>query len=239
MSETTHTVELVPYEIMAIIEPDITGAEYKKHVATLKDMLKKRGAEITHEQEWGKRDLAYTIKKRSSGFYVVITFNGNPSKALQLEADLRITPFILRHLIVKTPANYVPLEYNWDVEPEVEVKEEQEEAAPKKEHKPTRVVAPEPEPEPEEEIAEVETVEEEEEVEEVAEAEEVEETVEEEVGEEEVEEEIAEEEPPAKKAKKDEDDKKEIVSDKVSSERLSKLDEKLEELLSSDHDLNL
>lgn len=224
MSENTLEVELVSYEIMAIIEPDITEAQYKKHVATLKDMLKKRGAEVTNEQEWGKRDFAYTIKKKNNGFYVVINFNGDPAKALQLESDLRITPFIIRHLIIKTPAGYISPEYDWDAQPEVLVKEKEEEIVSKKESKPVLVVAPEPEIEEVEEVAE--TIEEikgeEEEGEEVADTEEIKEN---------------EEEKPAKKA--NEEDEKEIMSDKVSSERLSKLDEKLEELLSSDHDLNL
>jgi ribosomal protein S6 len=247
MSEENST-ELVAYEIMAIIEPDITEIEYKKHFAALKDMLEKRGAEITHEQEWGKRELAYLIKKNDHGFYVVINFMGVPENLQQLEGDLRITPFLLRHLIIKTPNGYEPIEYDWDAE------EEEEQPKPeKKERKAPKVVAPPPvkkeepkeeekeeeeEPEAEEETPAEEPEAVEEEVEEEPPAKE--EKAEEKEEKEEPKEEAKEEKAPAKEEKKEEkkdDEKKD--DDKMSSERLSKLDEKLEELLSSDNDLNL
>ena len=259
-ADKAEATDLVNYEIMAIIEPDITEAQYKKHVDALKTLLKKGGAEIWNEQEWGKRDFAYIIKKQDSGFYVVLNFKGDPSAILELENQLRITPFVLRHLIIKTPDGYQPVEYDWDAEleerveekpkvapepvkakkaevvkeevvKEEEVVEEPVEEAAAKEEVAKEEVAEEP---VEEEVAKEEVVEEEDAKEEEVVEEEA--AKEEEVVEEEVVEEVAKEEAPAKEEK---ETKEEIVSDKVSSERLSKLDEKLEELLSGDDDLNL
>ena len=239
MSEE-NTAELVSYEIMAIIEPDVTEAQYKKHVDALKALLKKSGAEITHEQEWGKRDFAYPIKKQDNGFYVVLNFQGVPSEIVELENQLRIPPFVLRHLIIKTPADYVPLEYDWDAELEEEVVKE--EKKPVKKPAPVVVKAKEEEApvEEKEEVKEEpaeEVVEEAAPVEEEAPAEEKEEAKEE--VKEEPAEEVVEEEKPAKEEAPAKKEKEEVITDKASSERLSKLDEKLEELLSSDNDLNL
>jgi len=274
-------VELVKYEIMAIIDPDVNEAQYKKHFEDFKKIFTKQGATIIHEDEWGKRELAYTIKKQDLGFYVVLNFELDPSKLDEINAQLRITPYLLRSLIIKTPEGYTPQKYDWDAEEETKKtedpkpKEEKKVAPPPvKEEAPEEVKEePEPEVEVEKEVAEEPPVEEK--VEEKAEEPEVEEAPEEEAEEEEpeaeeepeeeveekveevVEEKAEEEEPETEEEPEEEVEeepepeveekaeepapKEEVDKDLItdSSDRLSKLDAKLEELLSDDDDLNL
>lgn len=114
------------YEIMAIIDPDLTEAQYKKHYEELKKLLTQHGATVDFEEEWGKRELAYQIKKRKHGFYVIFNFNGDTTQMPELEAQLRITNFVMRHLIVKLPPNYKPQKYELDAElPKIEDRLEQ------------------------------------------------------------------------------------------------------------------
>ncbi len=220
-ADKAEATDLVNYEIMAIIEPDITEAQYKKHVDALKTLLKKGGAEIWNEQEWGKRDFAYIIKKQDSGFYVVLNFKGDPSAILELENQLRITPFVLRHLIIKTPDGYQPVEYDWDAELEERVEEK-----PK--------VAPEPVKAKKAEVVKEEVVKEEEVVEEpVEEAAKEEEVVEEPVEEvEEPVEEVAKEEvaeEPVEEVAKEEVVEEEVAKEEVVEEEDAKEEEVVEE----------
>lgn len=114
------------YELMAIIDPDVTEAQYKKHYEELKKLVTQHGAVIDFEEEWGKRELAYPIKKRKHGFYVIFNFDGDSAQVPELEAQLRITNFVIRHLIIKLPKGYAPQKYELDAElPRIEDRLEQ------------------------------------------------------------------------------------------------------------------
>jgi len=218
--ETAHDeIELTRYELMVLINPTANSVEYKKNVEKIKKLLTDHEAAIWHEEEWGKRELAYTIKKQEDAYYLILNFDMDPAQMPKVEAQLRIMNFVLRHLALKVPEGYTPQTYNLDEEVERPKKEEAVKATPVKKAAPAPVK--EEKPVPVEEV-EVET----EEAEEVIEEEEVEEVVEE------VAEEVApvEVEAPKKKAVKTVED---------SAADLSKLDAKLEELLSGDDDLNL
>jgi len=221
-------IELTRYELMTLVNPEASTVEYKKHVDAIKKLLTDHGADIWHEEDWGKRELAYTIKKHDYAYYLILNFDMEPSEMPKMEEQLRIVNFVLRHLVIKVPENYTPQTYDLDFEEERPTKEE---AA--KKPTPTKKVAPvkEVKPEPVEEIEKTpEEVIAEEAVEEIKE-EEVKAPVVEDVPEvvvEDVIEEAPEEAPKAAPKK---------ASEPTSD--LSKLDAKLEELLSGDDDLNL
>ena len=112
---------LTHYETMFLFAPELAETAVKKEVETLKTRLTKaEGSKITFEDFWGKRDLEYPIKKRTSGFYVVIqyTFIGDDMRAF--DEELRLDANILRHLTIKVPADEdAPLTYE-DVTKEYE-----------------------------------------------------------------------------------------------------------------------
>ena len=102
MAEST----LTHYETMFLFAPELAETAVQKEVETMKKRLTKaKGSKITFEDFWGKRDLEYPIKKRTSGFYVVIqyTFDGNEMRAF--DEELRLDGNILRHLTIKVPAD--------------------------------------------------------------------------------------------------------------------------------------
>src|SRR3990167_5618620 len=127
--------DVLAYEVMAILDGSTTENQYKKNLAELKQLLESFGAEISHEEEWGKRGLAYPIKKQNYGYYVIFNFHMEPTKAQELKSQLRIMNFVLRDLVLKTPKGYVPQQYSLDEE-EVKktepVKEERNEEKPMK-----------------------------------------------------------------------------------------------------------
>ena len=50
---------------------------------------------------WGKRHLAYPVKKQADGYYVLINFEGEPDVIKEIDRVIKIHDTILKHLIVK------------------------------------------------------------------------------------------------------------------------------------------
>lgn len=111
-------IELTRYELMSLIDSNATSVDFKKHVDTIKKLLDDHGATIWHEEEWGKRDLAYRIKKQDQAYYLILNFDMDPIQMPKVEEQLRIMNFVLRHLVLKVPANYTPQTYDLDYEEE-------------------------------------------------------------------------------------------------------------------------
>ncbi len=84
---------------MIIITPDHEENEAEALTENVKGIIA-NGGNIIHTDVWGKRRLAYPIRKRSEGYYVVYVFESDPSFVAQLNQSLRVIEPILRHMIV-------------------------------------------------------------------------------------------------------------------------------------------
>jgi len=88
------------YEIVLILDPTIEDSEVENKFNSVLEMLKSQGAEILDCLDWGKRKLAYPIKKKENGIYRVYRFNAKPQAIAEIERRLRIDEHLLRSLIV-------------------------------------------------------------------------------------------------------------------------------------------
>ncbi len=150
------------FEVTFIVDPVLSGDELKSTVGTYTDMLKNEGCKIVAIDEMGLRQLAYDIKKRSSGVYYTIEFQSETGAIIaKLELALRRDERIMRFLTVNL--DKFGIKYNDDkrsgkigkMKDRVKAKEEVAETpAPK----PTP--APAPAPAPAVEDVEVESTEE-------------------------------------------------------------------------------
>ena len=91
------------YEVTFIVDPVLSGDEIKKAAKTYSDMITKEGGKIINEDSMGLKQLAYPIKKRSSGIYFCIEYqvpNGEivPKMELSFRRDERIMRFLSVHL---------------------------------------------------------------------------------------------------------------------------------------------
>jgi small subunit ribosomal protein S6 len=59
------------------------------------------GGELARTNVWGRRKLAYAIKKQVEGIYVQLDFQLKPSATRELERNLRIEENVLRHMLVR------------------------------------------------------------------------------------------------------------------------------------------
>ncbi|MBU0981488.1 30S ribosomal protein S6 [Patescibacteria group bacterium] len=105
------------YELMVILDPRLTDKQLEKALNEVKSHIKENGFEMVEEDVWGKRDFAYKIKGRSSGYYVVMNFEGEPEGSVELHRELRIQTEVLRYLLIKVPENYKITRYSTEKKP--------------------------------------------------------------------------------------------------------------------------
>lgn len=87
------------YEVMFILDSSLEDERKTSLVELAKEVISNDG-EVTKEDIWGNRKLAYPIEKKSEGYYVVLEFNANPDLPKELERRLRITDGVMRQMIV-------------------------------------------------------------------------------------------------------------------------------------------
>ena len=92
------------YEGVFIVNPDIGSDATKGVVTQVQELVSKNGGRVDGLQEWGKRRLAYRIKKRQEGNYFVVNFQLDSKQTKKLEQTLRLNDQILRFLIVDKAA---------------------------------------------------------------------------------------------------------------------------------------
>ena len=86
------------YETVFILTPVLSDTQMKEAVDKFKDYLTANGAEIVNEEAWGLRKLAYPIQKKSTGFYCLFEFKGEPTIVKKLETAYRRDERVLRFL---------------------------------------------------------------------------------------------------------------------------------------------
>lgn len=93
------------YELLVILNYEISEEEIETKAAMIKQIIDKRGGEVTEVNKWGKRRLAYDIKKTKKGYYLLIYFMVEADLVIEIDQDLKFVEGINRFLIVKAPIN--------------------------------------------------------------------------------------------------------------------------------------
>ena len=89
---------LRPYEILVIVDPRPSDEEVAELLTQLGEQVKGLGAEVTKMENWGKRRLAYDIRKQREGTYAVFEASAEPAMVKEFERQLRLNENVLRFL---------------------------------------------------------------------------------------------------------------------------------------------
>jgi len=89
------------YEVMYIISPEVSDEAIPQVVERVNKWVADLGGEVTAVDEWGRRRLAYPIRKFRDGYYVVMRFRARPDVTTEFERNMRLAEDILRHLLVR------------------------------------------------------------------------------------------------------------------------------------------
>ena len=92
---------LQDYELVLIISPEVGNEALDATVDNVSKFVTGSGGTISNVERWGKRRLAYPIKHFMEGSYVLTQFKLKPALSKELEANLRISEEVLRHLLIK------------------------------------------------------------------------------------------------------------------------------------------
>lgn len=88
------------YEIAILYDPDLE-VDLEKATSRVEKILTDNGAKIANVDNWGKRKLAYPIKKHEMAIYVFYTVDMPGANVSKLESVLNITDEVIRFLITK------------------------------------------------------------------------------------------------------------------------------------------
>ena len=92
------------YELVVILNPEIGDDAVPNSIQKVEQGITSRGGEVTESNHWGRRRLAYPIKRHMEGNYVESHVRLDPGQVSSLEANLRISEEVIRHLIVTKEA---------------------------------------------------------------------------------------------------------------------------------------
>jgi small subunit ribosomal protein S6 len=89
------------YETMLILDPEMSKEQVDGFLEKMKQFLGDRGAQVLKVEEWGLNTLAYEIKKKKKGYYLLLYLNGETALVAEMERNLRLMEEVLRYLTVR------------------------------------------------------------------------------------------------------------------------------------------
>jgi small subunit ribosomal protein S6 len=89
------------YEVVVIIDPDVDDRQVNGLLDKPLAGLTKAGGTVDETDVWGRRRLAYQIKKKSEGIYVVVNVTAEPAVVKELDRQLTLNEQILRTKVIR------------------------------------------------------------------------------------------------------------------------------------------
>jgi small subunit ribosomal protein S6 len=117
------------YETFFIIDPDLTEDAYTLASEKLKGIVNANGGAVLTYVPWGKKKLAYPVKKRNQGLYILMEYGGGPELVAELERNMRLDERVLKFITVKLEDRFDPEQEEAHEIPTPAVFEEDEEMA--------------------------------------------------------------------------------------------------------------
>jgi len=90
------------YELVVVLSPELADDGLAAGIERVQQAISSRGGEVVDVNNWGRRRLAYPIKRHLEGNYFVSQVKMDPAQIVGLENSLRISEEVIRHLIVRT-----------------------------------------------------------------------------------------------------------------------------------------
>jgi small subunit ribosomal protein S6 len=90
-----------PYEMMLILDPEVDERTVQPSLDQYLSVVKEDKGTVDKIDIWGRRRLAYPIKKRTDGIYAVVNFTATPATAKELERQLGLNETVLRTKLLR------------------------------------------------------------------------------------------------------------------------------------------
>jgi small subunit ribosomal protein S6 len=89
------------YENMIILNAAISDEEADAAVTKIKDLITGQGGEVLKVDVWGRRKLAYEIKKQKKGLYVLFFYKAPASTIKKLEEFFKVFDTVLKYIVFR------------------------------------------------------------------------------------------------------------------------------------------
>jgi small subunit ribosomal protein S6 len=92
------------YELMVILDPELEERTVAPSLDRFLNVVRQGGGSVENVDIWGRRRLAYDIKKRSEGIYAVVNMTATPDVAKELDRQLGLNESVLRTKLLRPGA---------------------------------------------------------------------------------------------------------------------------------------
>ncbi|GAB4273627.1 MAG: hypothetical protein Kow0092_28950 [Deferrisomatales bacterium] len=89
------------YETLMIFDPDLGAEATEELVQRAREFVTQEGGRILKTERWGLRDLAFEMKRRHKGYYLLLEFAGLPRAATELDRRLNLIDNVLKFQTIK------------------------------------------------------------------------------------------------------------------------------------------
>jgi len=89
------------YELVFILNANLNEDDFTRVLGKVNDQITKLGGTVTETNQWGKRRLAYPIKKQAEGNYVLEKVQIKQTALKELDTNLKLSEDVLRYLFVR------------------------------------------------------------------------------------------------------------------------------------------
>lgn len=89
------------YELMVIMDPEVEERTVEPSLDQFLAVIRNDGGSIESVDIWGKRRLAYEIKKKNEGIYAVVNFTATPAATAELDRQLRLNEGVMRTKVLR------------------------------------------------------------------------------------------------------------------------------------------
>ena len=93
-----------PYEVMVIFDPDTDERQVQPTLDQHLTVVTKGGGNVSNVEVWGRRRLAYEIRKKAEGIYVVLKATAEPADVKELDRQFTLNESIMRTKVLRADA---------------------------------------------------------------------------------------------------------------------------------------
>lgn len=89
------------YEMLFIADPNLSEPDVDTLTAQVQTYVEKEGGKVEKLEKWGKKRLAYEVKRQREGYYILLSVLGGATMVKEVERRIRVTDGIIRHVTVR------------------------------------------------------------------------------------------------------------------------------------------
>jgi small subunit ribosomal protein S6 len=92
------------YEVMVILDPSLEERTIEPSLDKYLNVIRKDGGSVENVDVWGRRRLAYEVKKNAEGIYAIITLSAEPATVKEIDRQLTLNESVLRTKVLRSDA---------------------------------------------------------------------------------------------------------------------------------------